>query len=135
MSKKNDHIEVDGIRFSKDVDIDAIKKLGSGMSPELEAALKEPAKIRITTMVDEDIYRELKRIAGQPGAKKYQTLLNDLLRKALFGSGEPTSKVLDELASHVADLRNRSDVMRKELDSLKRQLKSGRQAAAGRKRA
>lgn len=51
---------------------------------EFFEALKQPAKIRITTMVDEDIYDALKKLAEAAGHGKYQTVLNQILRNALF---------------------------------------------------
>ena len=97
MPKKSEYSTLDGIKFSKDVDINAIKSLGDDLDPEFEASMMMPAKIRITTLVDEDIYCELKRLAEQPGAKKYQTILNDLLRTVLFPDStlEGMSRKLD----------------------------------------
>lgn len=72
---------VDGIKYAE-----GVEPADDGEEdPELLAALTSPAKIRITTMVDEDIYDELKRRAGSIRGGRYQTLLNLLLRQALFG--------------------------------------------------
>ncbi len=118
MTKKPATTEVNGIKFSKDVDISAIKELGDELDPEFEASMMMPAKIRITTMVDEDIYRELKRLAEQPGAKKYQTILNDLLRKVLF----PDAKLEDGLASKLKRLLPKIENMVREREDLKNQV-------------
>jgi hypothetical protein len=118
MRKKTDYTEVNGIKFSKDVDINAIKSLGDELDPEFEASMMMPAKIRITTMVDEDIYYELKRLAEQPGAKKYQTILNDLLRMVLF----PDTKLEDGLASKLKRLLPKIETMIRERDDLKEQV-------------
>ncbi len=96
MAKKTDTIEIDGIKFSKDVDIEAILALGDKSDPNFEAAMKTPAKVRITTMVDEDIYHELKRLSKKAGHGKYQTFLNDFLRRHLLPNGESKS-VLEEV--------------------------------------
>lgn len=46
-------------------------------------------KLRITTWLDGDIYDELRRLAKDGhGDGKYQTLMNDILRKALFTKDE-----------------------------------------------
>ena len=42
------------------------------------------AKIRVTAFVDLDVVKALKREAGEKGAK-YQTLMNQKLRDAVFG--------------------------------------------------
>ena len=118
MPKKTDYTEVNGIKFSKDVDINAIKSLGDDLDPEFEASMMMPAKIRITTMVDEDIYYELKRLAEQPGAKKYQTILNDLLRMVLF----PDTKLEDGLVSKLKRLLPKIETMIRERDDLKEQV-------------
>lgn len=60
-------------------------------------------KIRITTFIDEDVYRALKQRARAQGTK-YQTLLNDLLREQLF----PPKRKIDALIKEV----------RKAMDSL-----------------
>jgi uncharacterized protein (DUF4415 family) len=46
--------------------------------PGLDEALKAPGKLRITTMIDEDIYDKLRE---KSGGKGYQTLLNAILRQ------------------------------------------------------
>lgn len=58
----------------------------------IETALEaqpEDIKVHITCRLDSDIYLELKRRAESgEGAGRYQTLMNQLLRKALFESEE-----------------------------------------------
>ncbi len=115
MTKKPKNIRTNGIKLSKNVDFDAIKALGDDLDPEFEASMMMPAKMRITTMVDEDIYRELKRLADQPGAKKYQTILNDLLRMVLF----PDAKLEDGLSSKFKRLLPKIESMIRERDDLK----------------
>lgn len=52
-----------------------------------DAGLHDPyaaeriAKVRITTYIDHDVLAELKKRSKK---KKYQTLLNELLRKVIF---------------------------------------------------
>ena len=48
---------------------------------ELDEVEFEPrhVKVRVTTMVDEDVLNALKKIAGSKG-QKYQTILNQVLR-------------------------------------------------------
>jgi uncharacterized protein (DUF4415 family) len=62
-------------------------------------AMAKPGKIRITTMVDEDVYKELRRRASEEGDGRYQTLLNEVLRAALFGQQE--RDVITEIAADV----------------------------------
>lgn len=52
--------------------------------PRLKNSELTHAKIRVTTYLDEDIIENLKRIAADSG-NKYQTVLNQTLREALFG--------------------------------------------------
>jgi uncharacterized protein (DUF4415 family) len=71
--------EVDGIRYA-----DGVEPAEDGpMDPDFAESLKQRAKIRITTMVDEDVYDKLKEIASKEGDGKYQTLLNQILRNVL----------------------------------------------------
>lgn len=49
-----------------------------------DALKPENIKVRINTYIDSDILRELKKKAEKSGLK-YQTLLNQTLRNALFG--------------------------------------------------
>ena len=48
------------------------------------AELGKKPKIRITTMIDEDVYDMLKKRAVVDGDGRYQTYLNQLLRETLF---------------------------------------------------
>lgn len=48
------------------------------------AAYKKLAKVRITTHLDHDVLKELKREASRT-KKPYQTILNDLLRLIILG--------------------------------------------------
>ena len=54
-------------------------------------------KVRITTFIDQDIYFELKRLAGEQNSK-YQTLLNTLLRKGLC---DTTVNAFDDKLSEI----------------------------------
>lgn len=75
---------VRGIKFAHDVDTSGID-WESPPTPELVAALKRKPKVRITTMVDEDIIDALKRLAAESEEDLgYQTVLNLLLRAVLF---------------------------------------------------
>ena len=116
MRKKPECIDVGGIKFSKDVDIDSIKALGDQANPEFDAALRAPTKIRITTMVDEDIYHELKRLALQAGHGKYQTFLNDFLRQHLISmaGGRPGLEgFVKDLAVKIEKIANTQKALEK----------------------
>jgi len=68
----------------------------------------ENVKIRITTFVDMDVYKQLKKLAGDRG---YQTLLNEILRSAV------TKKVpkISQLIETIKKLNEKSEELRKEL--------------------
>jgi hypothetical protein len=55
--------------------------------PELQAG--QPAKVRITIALDEDIIGHFKAEAEQPGALPYQTQINQVLRKVIRVGGKP----------------------------------------------
>ena len=59
------------------------RKVSYGKVEVSEEDLKG-AKIRVTAFVDLDIVKALKQEAGDKGAK-YQTLMNQKLRDAIFG--------------------------------------------------
>lgn len=50
---------------------------------DISKELEGTGKTRITAWIDHDIKMELKRQAGSSG---YQTLMNDILRQALFNT-------------------------------------------------
>lgn len=63
------------------------------------------AKLRITAWIDGDIYNELQKRAKAGEANgKYQTLMNDILRAALFGHQEvkPVENAGTDLPKRVA---------------------------------
>ena len=64
-----------------------MKKIGQKVAlEEIEKAMMAPRKdhkVRITTMLDGDILDKLKEMADSEKVK-YQTLLNSILRDALF---------------------------------------------------
>lgn len=65
------------------------------LSPDVAEALQSPAKVRITCRIDEDIYDRLNVLSGGKG---YQTILNKLLRKAVFGgSGAESIAMIGDL--------------------------------------
>jgi hypothetical protein len=75
---------VKGVQFAKGVDTSGID-WDSPPSPDLVAALRRMPKVRITTMVDLDVLEALKKVAEESTKKVgYQTVLNVLLRAALF---------------------------------------------------
>lgn len=86
-------------------------KYAEGVSPAPESdddealikALKTgKAKVRITTMIDEDVYRALRERAAVESDGRYQTFLNLILRKYLInGTGlslEAMGAIVDGLA-------------------------------------
>ena len=64
---------------------------------ELEESEFEPrhVKVRVTTMIDEDVVSALKKIASKKG-QKYQTLLNQILRAFTEQKKESKSSSVDE---------------------------------------
>jgi hypothetical protein len=84
--------EIDGIKYAE-----GVKAAKAGpMSQDLIDSLKEPAKIRITTMIDVDVYNELKRLADLAGHGKYQSALNAVLRTTLLpGDGPSLTAIID----------------------------------------
>jgi uncharacterized protein (DUF4415 family) len=83
-----------------------MKRIGQKAAlEEIEKAMMAPRKdhkIRITTMLDGDILDRLKEVADSEKVK-YQTLLNNILRDALFkknsNSIESRLEKLEELFS------------------------------------
>lgn len=47
----------------------------------------ERAKIRITTHIDKDLLETIRKVATESGGK-YQSILNQVLRRALLGENE-----------------------------------------------
>lgn len=83
-----------------DDDKDLIKALTTGR-----------AKVRITTMIDEDVYRALRERAAVEGDGRYQTFLNSLLRKYLInGTGislEALGAIVDGLSKDMKKMKKR----------------------------
>ena len=71
---------------------------------ELEKATKKDFKVRITTMIDSDIYVALHDVAKTKGVK-YQTLLNEILREHLLQGNtelEQIKKLLIKIDKKIA---------------------------------
>lgn len=71
---------------------------------ELEKTAKKDFKVRITTMIDSDIYLELHKVAKEKGVK-YQTLLNEILREHLIQGNtelEQIKKLLIKIDKKIA---------------------------------
>lgn len=88
------------------------QKIKIGKVDLLDDSYRDPKnqKLRITAFIDGDIYDELKKRADESGGK-YQTLMNKILRDALFGDVEPiviTSSMNKAIAKllHDASLKN-----------------------------
>lgn len=73
-----------------------MKRIKAPLTPE-EAAR---AKIRITTYLDDEVVAALRQLADSSG-NKYQTLLNQLLRKALFDENKGLWARIDRLEKAV----------------------------------
>lgn len=98
------------------------------LSQDLAAALKEPAKIRITTMIDADVYDELKLLAKKSGHGKYQTVLNALLRATLLPeNGQPrlieAIDIADGLTQKVAQAMEAVKTLTEQNEYTQKQLK------------
>lgn len=110
-----------GIKFGKNVNLDAIVSLGDKPNKAFDEAMRSPAKIRITTMVDEDIYRELKQLSQMAGHGKYQTFLNDFLRLHLFPV-ENNRLVLEDkvkdLAAKIEKMTKAQKAFEKKVDTI-----------------
>lgn len=76
------------------------KKMKRIKGPVLTKQQLLAAKVRITTYLDQDILKELKNIAQQTG-NKYQTVLNQLLRKILLGEKKDLFSRMDRLEKAV----------------------------------
>lgn len=68
--------------------------------PVLTGREVERAKIRITTYVDNDILKTLRKIATESGGK-YQAVLNQVLRQALLGEQEGLLMRIEKLEREV----------------------------------
>lgn len=71
----------------KEYDLKKLKVKRRGILPGVTASAGQPAKVRITIALDEDVVEHFKSAAEQPGALPYQTQINQALRRAM-GSGE-----------------------------------------------
>jgi len=113
-----DYKVVNGVRFAKDVDTSDID-WEAPADPELVAELKRPGKIRITTMIDEDVYAALKEQAQKEGDGRYQTYLNQLLRDIFFtGIGQSPTTPFEFLRS-VDWLQSQIDGLQAMVNTLK----------------
>jgi len=99
-------------------------------SPEFLAEIKKKPKIRITTMIDLDIYEALKRRAAIDGDGRYQTYLNQLLHSVLmlgFGDMPNSPTGVDRsiacLRSDLAALNARVDNIDRKNGTLKKRKK------------
>ena len=70
----------------KEYDLKKMKVKRRGIMPGLQAG--QPAKVRITIALDEDIIEHFKAEAEQPGALPYQTQINQVLRKVIELDGK-----------------------------------------------
>ena len=73
------------------------KKAGYG-NVEISDEVLKGAKIRVTAFVDLDVVKALKEEAGEKGAK-YQTLMNQRLREAVFGK-----QIDEELRNEIKEI-------------------------------
>lgn len=97
---------------------------GNKLSPEMAKALKAKAKIRISIMIDEDILLELKRLASLEGNKKYQTMINDILRGELFGlSSDRTRLSKEQLLKLFEELDRRQIETARQVNEIKKMVK------------
>ena len=82
---------------------------------EVLAELSKQAKVRITTMIDLDLYEELKVRAVKDGDGRYQTFLNSLLRSVLFVSAEKdqTSALFEKILDAQESISKRMDKVNK----------------------
>ena len=75
---------------------------------------KKDHKVRVTTFIDGDIYEELNRLARDGGGNgRYQTLLNQLLRKVLFEQYKPAADLKQpstKIASPSAEYVTKDDL-------------------------
>lgn len=80
------------------------KKKRSKDFEALKKITKNDFKVRITTMIDSDIYLELHKVAKEKGVK-YQTLLNEILREHLIQGNtelEQIKKLLIKIDKKIA---------------------------------
>lgn len=118
--------ELDGILFAEDVDISNLDT-ESEASPDLVEELKKKAKIRITTMIDMDLYQLLKKHSAMNGDGRYQTYLNRMLRQSLTGKAEPTSadmmKFMQQMkisSKKISDMNDRINELEHKLEVVER---------------
>ncbi len=112
--KTNKHVGAGGVRY----DIGVAPASNGDADPELLAQLGKKPKIRITTMVDLDIYEALKRRAAIESDGRYQTYLNALLREVLivdFGGGSIT-----DMAKAIIVMREGMNALQARVDNLDR---------------
>lgn len=70
---------VGGIKYAA-----GVEPAQSGSDPQIAAMLAKKGKIRVTTMIDEDVLDALKARAADEGHGHYQTTLNAVLRESLM---------------------------------------------------
>ena len=67
----------------KEYELKQLRVKRRGPLPGLESSAERPAKIRITTALDQDVVEHFKAESAKPGGLPYQTQINQALRKAL----------------------------------------------------
>jgi len=119
-----DYKVVNGIRFAKDVNTSKVDWDGP-TDPELLEELKKPGKMRITTMIDEDVYDALKKAAIAKGDGRYQTYLNQLLRNVLMNPTGIEAEGRSALAEMIKELEEQmKEQMKKQTDAMQRRIDS-----------
>lgn len=90
------------------------------------AELTKQAKVRITTMIDLDLYVALKKRAAKDGDGRYQTYLNALLRRALFGppKEDAAADLFEKILNTQRSLSARLDSVSKIVDEVARKVET-----------
>ncbi|MCP5463593.1 MAG: BrnA antitoxin family protein [Deltaproteobacteria bacterium] len=82
------------------------KKMKRISGPKLNKKQFENTKYRITTHLDNDVLSELRKIAKDSGSK-YQTVLNQILRSALFGKNEGIFSRVESLEKELTKIKKK----------------------------
>jgi hypothetical protein len=76
--------EVDGVKYAP-----GVEPAADGPHAELEEAIKDPARWRVTGMIDEDLYKELRRRHGlTPGGTSFDETLNNVICVGIYASAK-----------------------------------------------
>ncbi len=101
-SSKGRGRKLDGVRFIEGTDIDKVRNAAERLGPNVKKA-----KVRITCMLDRDVLDAL-RMQADENNTRYQTLMNQILRRHLFAgedhyiTREDFTRLLDELEKIMA---------------------------------